>query len=255
MAKNKRSVEEADSGSHITRREFLKGAGLIAGGATLASLALTSACDSSPTQEPPGITDSATGSPASFTNTIIPPANTQQSSTSTAKPTSNTALTTTNTAFTYTPPSSTDIPLLDVEGCTTKVAADRMYSIEHIWVKSLPDNLGVMGITDKLQALAYPADKTPADLSLVSLDTELAPEAYFGSFCGQKLTVDFYSPVSGKVVQKNTSLEKTDINPLRTDPYGWGWLVIIKLGKPEELRSLLTPLEYATLIAKTPDHA
>jgi glycine cleavage system H protein len=56
---------------------------------------------------------------------------------------------------------------------------------------------------------------------------------------------DVYSPVSGKVLEKNPAVEA---NPelVNADPYGDGWLVVIE--PSGEAGGLLSASEYRTLI-------
>lgn len=46
------------------------------------------------------------------------------------------------------------------------------------------------------------------------------------------------APLTGVVVEANPEVEK-DPGLLNTDPYGAGWIVRLKISKPEELRDLL----------------
>jgi glycine cleavage system H lipoate-binding protein len=40
------------------------------------------------------------------------------------------------------------------------------------------------------------------------------------------------------------------IHVMVDDPYGGGWLVVMLLSKPDELKGLLTPQQYITLSSK-----
>ncbi len=69
------------------------------------------------------------------------------------------------------------------------------------------------------------------------------------------MTSDLISPVSGTVVQINKYL--TDpvgrgafIMPLNDDPYNAGWMMVVQLSKPDEVKSLLTYQAYADLVSK-----
>ncbi len=225
----------------ITRRQFLKEVGLVVGGAAVTSLAFTSACSSSAKPNPSGTTTTDTGASAGGTTTINTTSATNTSSGST------TSLDT--TAFSYTP-SREGLELLPIPGCTTLVASDRLYSVEHMWVKPIADDRVVVGITDKLQQLMDVVN---------SLSFPNAGEAVTGGeYCGWveawKLDVDIISPVSGTVLQTNVmihwNLGSSD-NVLHMDPYVTGWMMVIQLSKPEELDELLTPQEYIALNAKT----
>ncbi len=221
----------------ISRREFLRETGLAAGGTTLASLALAAACQgagggaSSPTT-------AATGSPA--TGQTQPAGKTKVTTSKTTAP-----------AYTgsYQPPEAAP-PLIGVPGGDSKVATDRLYSIQHIWVKPLAADFAVIGLTDKMQMLISNIDHivAPMDGDLIVRDQ---------SFCyieGGKMNVELISPISGRVAERNSAVLATNrglLGPINTDPYGKGWMLVIKLDKPSELNGLISPEEYAELQGKT----
>ena len=204
---------EKESGS-LTRREFLKEAGLVVGGIAISSIALQSACSSS----------NKTAAPTS----VVP--------------------TTSSTGYTYIP-ANTPIPVLEIPGSCTKIDADRLYSEEHIWVLSVADGIVVMGISDSFSMMIY----NPTALSLVSVGTILTKGDSFGSIEGQKLNADLTSPVSGTVIDVNTSLLVPDIMKFVFadaigDPYGQGWMIAVRISNPAELQDLLTPQQYLNLV-------
>ena len=58
-----------------------------------------------------------------------------------------------------------------------------------------------------------------------------------------KTASDIYTPVSGEITAINDAVVA---NPalVNTDPYGEGWFFKLKLAKPEEAQSLITPDAY-----------
>ena len=131
------------------------------------------------------------------------------------------------------------------------VATDRLYSEEHAWVKTVGDNLVVIGISTSLVETIY----EPYILSLPQVGDALTYDNILGSITGYKMSSDLISPVSGTVVQINKFL--TDpvgrgayILPLVDDPYNSGWMLVVKLSKPDELKTLLTAQSYKELVAK-----
>jgi len=112
----------------VTRRQFLKEASLVVGGTAIASLALTSACSS------PG--NSSTTSNTGTTTTTSTPAATTNTTTST--PTSLPP----SEGFVYTTPRERP-PLMPIPGCTTFTATDRLYIVEHMWIKLVAENIVV----------------------------------------------------------------------------------------------------------------
>lgn len=123
----------------------------------------------------------------------------------------------------------------------SSVPDDRRYTKEHEWAKVDGGRI-VVGITD------YAQDQL-GDVVFVGL-----PEAGavleggkpLGEVESTKSVSDVYSPVSGKVLEKNAEVES---NPelINSDPYGQGWLVAIE-GSSDALDSLMTAADYQSLI-------
>jgi glycine cleavage system H protein len=65
----------------------------------------------------------------------------------------------------------------------------------------------------------------------------------FGSIESVKAASDLYMPVSGEIVAVNTALND-ESGLVNDDCYGDGWMIEVKLTKPEELESLMTPQQY-----------
>jgi glycine cleavage system H protein len=221
---------------NFTRRQFLKEAGIAVGGAL--ALAALPGCGS---EEPSGTTPSTGGESKSSTP--------MQSETSSTNATVNisTAAPTTTTAAPNTPASG--LVMLDVPGCTTKVAADRLYSVENLWVKPSEGTGATLGVTDRMQALMA---------NVISVSFKPAGDSFeqgetFGYIEASKMSVDLISPVSGKILETNAGLagvSDNELGPINIDPYGAGWMVKVNLSKPDEVKLLLTPEEYVKLTAK-----
>ena len=71
-------------------------------------------------------------------------------------------------------------------------------------------------------------------------------EETFGTIEAVKTVSDMFMPVTGEILEFNPLLES---NPelINKDPYGEGWVVKIKITKPEEINDLLLPEKYKTL--------
>ncbi len=67
----------------------------------------------------------------------------------------------------------------------------------------------------------------------------------FGSIESVKATMDLITPVSGEVVEVNASLVDHPEN-VNQDPYGEGWMIVVKLKNPAEVNSLMSAAEYKT---------
>ena len=217
---------EKESGS-LTRREFLKEAGIVVGGIAISSIALQSACSSSKETVIPD--NAKTNTPTSVAPTTVQP-------------------TTPSTVYKYIP-SNTPIPRLEIPNSCGKLATDRLYSEDHIWVLSVADDIVVIGISDTLSALLY----KPNALSLVSVGTIITKGEPFGTIEGSKLNADLSSPVTGTVIDVDTYLlVKSNLKdvfaPNVGDSYGQGWMIAVRISNPAELKDLLTPEQYLNLV-------
>ena len=69
----------------------------------------------------------------------------------------------------------------------------------------------------------------------------------FGTIEAVKTLADLYLPVSGKIVDTNSSLEDVP-ESINEDPYDKGWIVKIQLKDSKEVDSLLSYNDYKKLI-------
>lgn len=119
----------------------------------------------------------------------------------------------------------------------SEVPKDRRYTKDHEWARSDEGHV-VVGITDFAQ------DQL-GDVVFVGLPepgTEVHANQPFGEVESTKSVSDVYSPVSGKVRDKNAEVEQ---NPelINEDPYGRGWLVSIE-ADATVLEGLMSAEEY-----------
>lgn len=125
------------------------------------------------------------------------------------------------------------------------VPDDRRYTSTHEWHK-MEGELVVIGITDH-------AANELTDITFVQLP-EVGRKVKAGEGIGElesvKATSEFYTGISGEVVQINQLVMD---NPaiVNQDPYGKGWLVKIKPSNPSEYEKLLTAEEYKSTIGQS----
>jgi len=98
-----------------------------------------------------------------------------------------------------------------------------------------------IGITDyankRLHEIVF--IETPEEGSLIK---RMEP---IGTAESVKAVSEIYSPVSGRVVAVNRDLEM-EPELVNQDPYGKGWIVVIKPSDlEEEVKKLLTPTQYS----------
>lgn len=118
------------------------------------------------------------------------------------------------------------------------------YTKEHIWIR-VEGGKAVIGITDFAQK----------ELGLISgvelpeVGDELEQDDSFGSVEARKTVAALYAPLSGQVIE--TNVELTDAPELVSDdPYDSGWMVIIEMADPEELKSLLSADDYIEYVSE-----
>ncbi len=115
---------------------------------------------------------------------------------------------------------------------------DYKYTKEHEWAV-LNDGVATMGITN------YAATQL-GDMVYVDMPSPGAPVSQgesIGALESVKAAADFYSPLSGEVVERNEKL-LDEPGLLNSDPYGEGWYVKIKPSDESEYEALMTADEY-----------
>ena len=112
------------------------------------------------------------------------------------------------------------------------------YTKEHEWVLVEGDT-GTIGITDHAQHEL--GDIVYVDLPKVGAAVESGKS--LGSVESVKAVSDIYAPVSGEVVEVNSSLADAP-EKLNQDPHGAAWLVKVKLSAPAEINDLLSAADY-----------
>ncbi|RJO61714.1 MAG: glycine cleavage system protein GcvH [Dehalococcoidia bacterium] len=120
-----------------------------------------------------------------------------------------------------------------------------LYSPDHIWCKKEPDGNVRLGMTyhyqEQLKNIVY--------VDLPKVGTLLQHGEPFASFESSKTAADLTCPISGSVIETNAQLQDKP-GLVNKDPYGQGWMVLVKPTHPEELDLLLSSKEYIDLILK-----
>ena len=124
----------------------------------------------------------------------------------------------------------------------SNVTEDLKYAKSHEWVRVTGDTATV-GITDHAQ-------HELTDIVFVELPA-VGRTVKAGETCAVvesvKTASDIYSPVSGEVLEVNSTVVD---NPalVNTEPHAGGWFFKLKLTAPAEVAGLLTPAQYAQQI-------
>ena len=119
------------------------------------------------------------------------------------------------------------------------IPEELQYTKSHEWVK-LDESFVLTGIT-------YFAQEQLGDITFVELPQTgqaLEQGQEMGVVESVKAASEFYSPVSGEVMEVNFDLENAP-ELINQDPYGKGWIAKIKASEP--VSGLLSPQEYEEL--------
>lgn len=113
------------------------------------------------------------------------------------------------------------------------------YNEEHTWLKLEGEGLGRVGITTYAQEQL----KEVVFVELPDIGTKVSHMEPFGVIESVKATNDLYSPVSGEVVEVNDALQD-EPGRVNEDPYGEGWMVVIRMTNPADVDALVSADEY-----------
>ena len=115
---------------------------------------------------------------------------------------------------------------------------DCRYTKEHEWVK-VAGNVATVGVTN--YAATQLGDMVYIEMPEVGAEVSQGDSA--GALESVKAAADFYSPLSGKVLERNEKL-LDEPGVMNSDPFGAGWFARIQASDLSELDSLMTPEEY-----------
>ena len=120
---------------------------------------------------------------------------------------------------------------------------DLLYTESHEWIKREGGNVRV-GITDHAQSeltdVVY--------VELPKMDRQVNAKEAIAVVESVKAASDIYAPVKGTVVEANKALE-ADPGLINREPYGQGWIFVLKIDNPNDLKNLKDAEAYKTQIA------
>jgi glycine cleavage system H protein len=130
-----------------------------------------------------------------------------------------------------------------VEG--KEIPGELKYTKNHEWVRVDGDNCRI-GITDYAQNSLHEVVYT----DLPKVGKVLGKGESFGTVESVKAVSEVYSPVSGEVLETNQKLIDAP-ELVNQQPYGEGWLILLKPSKlGEELSSLMPAKEYGEMLER-----
>jgi glycine cleavage system H protein len=128
---------------------------------------------------------------------------------------------------------------LTVDKFTFKIASDRLYSPEGLWVKEQDGKVRI-GLSDYFQQ----RNGDVAFAEVTGEGTALGADDEIATIETIKVDIGLQTPVTGTVVAVNPAME-LEPEKINFDPYGEGWLAVVE---PEDWNaaqaSLLTPEAY-----------
>jgi glycine cleavage system H protein len=117
------------------------------------------------------------------------------------------------------------------------------YTESHEWVRREGDNARV-GITDHAQAeltdVVY--------VELPKVDRQVNAKEATAVVESVKAASDIYAPVKGTVVEVNKALEGSPAL-INTDPFGEGWIFVLKMDSPDDVKQLKDAAAYRQAIS------
>ena len=119
---------------------------------------------------------------------------------------------------------------------------DLSYTKDHEWVRVRGDQ-ATIGITDHAQNQL--GDVVYVELPKVGEKFEVTDP--FGSVESVKAVSEIYMPLTGSVAEVNERLNDSP-ELVNTDPYGDGWMIVIKMENPAQVDGLLNSAEYEDYI-------
>ena len=121
---------------------------------------------------------------------------------------------------------------------------DLKYSKEHEWLRVESDNVVVIGITEF-------AAESLGDVVFVELPdvgADLSESDKMGEIESVKAVSDLFTPVSGKVLERNEQLIDSP-QLVNESSFDSGWMLKIQLNDPSELDKLMSAEEYEAFLA------
>ena len=118
------------------------------------------------------------------------------------------------------------------------VPDDLLYTETHEWIRRESENVRV-GITDHAQSeltdVVY--------VELPKMDRQVNAREATAVVESVKAASDIYAPVKGTVVEVNKALE-ADPGLLNREPFGEGWIFVLKIDEPDDLKQLKDAAAY-----------
>ena len=127
----------------------------------------------------------------------------------------------------------------------SKIPSELKYAKSHEWAKQEDGNVRI-GIT-------HYAQEQLGDVVFVELPkvgAKVTAKQSFGVVESVKAVSDLFAPVSGEVVEANAELAQKP-ETVNQDPYGRGWMLVVKPSNAGEYDKLMTAQQYEAFLAQS----
>ena len=116
--------------------------------------------------------------------------------------------------------------------------SDYLYSKDHGWIL-VEDGVGTVGSTDYAQreigAIVH--------IELPYAEDSVEAGEPFGALESDQVVAEIFSPVTGEITEVNPRLaEQPEL--VNQSPYTEGWLIKVRIDRPEELKDLFSSEKY-----------
>ncbi|XP_030762811.1 glycine cleavage system H protein, mitochondrial [Sitophilus oryzae] len=128
------------------------------------------------------------------------------------------------------------------------VFSEKLFTAKHEWVQ-VDGKIGTVGISDYAQEAL--GDVVYAQLPDVGTVVKQKDEC--GALESVKAASEIYSPLSGKVVEKNVAVEETP-SLINSSCYDKGWLFKLELTNETELSELMKEDKYKEFLKTEESH-
>ena len=122
------------------------------------------------------------------------------------------------------------------------------YSNEHEWIR-VEGDVGTVGISQYAQEQL--GDVVFVELPKVG--AKVTAHQAFGVVESVKAVSDLFAPISGEVLEINAELPQKP-ETVNKDPYGKGWMILVKPSNAAELDQLLSAKQYEEFVAQGGGH-
>ena len=125
-----------------------------------------------------------------------------------------------------------------------EIPGDLLYTEEHEYLKAAgEEGVYFVGVTDYAQGEL--GDVVYIELPEVGASFQKMDP--FGNIEAVKAVSDLFCPVAGEVLDVNAGLDD-DPAVVNSDPYGEGWIIKIRVQKPDQIAGLMDAAAYASLL-------